>query len=494
MRMLARLSFCMYYLLATTTEVAMAQPQTIQRRLRANGGRGMLRTLTDEYYAHQMRCCSVFRHRSTSLTRGFFICQTGNYRGPSPPPPPPPTAAPLVPPSTPAVKEVILSHFPSDTTVFDSSSSYQSLALTWAESTSNGDSPVMSRSRILQRFALACLYYATNNVSTPWTTALIMQEGAEGDSLFQQGDWWNSKGWLDADDECSWYGITCNNESGQVQSVDLSNNRLTGTLPPEIRLLQASLVELNLEKNMFYNENGIDFVGDLENLQVLLLAHNAILEDNGLPLSFQSLTKLRSLDISYCLFTGTIEEGFFNVFGATLEYLDLSGNTFEGPVPVSVANLWALKYLYISDNQFEGSLDPILKTTLPNLEEFWADDNEKLNAVIPPEIKNLSSLKSLSLVNCNLGGYIPKEIGNLVSMEQLWLSENKLNDKIPAELGSLTVLTVLHLEKNDSLTGSMPASVCSNVDEGNLATLGADTTVDCECCTCRGGECGLVRR
>ena len=360
----------------------------------------------------------------------------------------------------------------SRSSAFDDPNTYQSAALDWVESTSNG----LSEARILQRYALACIYYATNDVPTTWSQ----------EAKFS-GPWFLDDGWLSNSNECNWHGISCN-QSGYVEIIRLDKNGLTGSFPSEVTLLKASLLELDLTKNMFYNDD-MAFLGELTNLQALLLGYNAIVE-KGLPLEWKQLTNLRSLDVSYCLFSGPIDDNFFASF-PKLEYLDIGGNTFNGPVPNSISSLWALKYLYMEFTGLQGTLDPILKSNLPLIEEIWTDDNPGLSGGIAPEVGNLVSLKSLSLTNCNLSESIPDEMGRLVNMQQLWLSENNLEGVIPEEFGSLKSMKRFHLQSNN-LVGSMPQAVCDNTKNGGyLKTLGVDCNVSCSsgCCTCCGDSC-----
>ena len=83
---------------------------------------------------------------------------------------------------------------------------------------------------------------------------------------------------------------------------------------------------------------------------------------------------------------------------------------------------------------------------------------------IPPELANLSELRTLGLELNELTGPIPPELGKLTNLEGLNLSDNYLRGNIPAELGNLTNLRYLGLSGNQ-LTGSIPAEL------GNLPNL-----------------------
>jgi Leucine-rich repeat (LRR) protein len=79
--------------------------------------------------------------------------------------------------------------------------------------------------------------------------------------------------------------------STRVTILDLSGNKLTGSLPAEIRHL-SDLRELNLSNNDF---TGVPAeVGQLVNLRVLNLSGNPI---TGLPYEIGNLGKLELLDV-----------------------------------------------------------------------------------------------------------------------------------------------------------------------------------------------------
>ncbi|MFA6603509.1 MAG: leucine-rich repeat domain-containing protein [Patescibacteria group bacterium] len=77
-----------------------------------------------------------------------------------------------------------------------------------------------------------------------------------------------------------------------LEVLDLSNNRLTGAIPAEIRLLQK-LKTLNLSNNEM---TGLPAeVGQLRDLEVLDLSNNQL---TGLPNELRNLSKLRTLNLA----------------------------------------------------------------------------------------------------------------------------------------------------------------------------------------------------
>ena len=146
----------------------------------------------------------------------------------------------------------------SDGSELEDASTYQYKAYTWLESTSKNES--LSDYAILQRFTLACIYYATFQVRTIYTDAVYG---------YDKGipPWNQTKNWLSSKDECSWFGIVCN-DNGEVTNIELYGNYLTGTFPPEVIHLKQSLIYLDLYDNVVWNQgdDGLYWLGELTNL------------------------------------------------------------------------------------------------------------------------------------------------------------------------------------------------------------------------------------
>ena len=85
---------------------------------------------------------------------------------------------------------------------------------------------------------------------------------------------------------------------------------------------------------------------------------------------------------------------------------------------------------------------------------------------IPPELGDLTELRTLSLTGNELNGHIPPELSNLTNLETLDLGLNVLTGGIPPELGNLTNLETLDLSYN-RLTGSIPPELGNLHKSGN---------------------------
>ena len=168
--------------------------------------------------------------------------------------------------------------------------------------------------------------------------------------------------------------------------LSLSNNQLTGSIPPEI--------------------------GNLTNLTYLSLSHNQL--TGSIPSEIGNLTALDLLSLSNNQLTGSILPEIGNL--TNLTYLSLSNNQLTGSIPPEIGNLTNLQY--------QGGL--------------WLNDNQ-LTGEIPPEIGNLTNLTGLGLSNNQLTGSIPPEIGNLTNLTNLRLEWNQLTGEIPESICDLNI-------------------------------------------------------
>ncbi|PON98996.1 Serine/threonine protein kinase [Trema orientale] len=118
-------------------------------------------------------------------------------------------------------------------------------------------------------------------------------------------------------DPCSWRMVTCSTD-GYVSALGLPSQSLSGTLSPSI--------------------------GNLTNLQYLLLQNNAI--SGSIPATVGKLEKLQTLDLSNNTLTGEITDSVGNL--KNLNYLRLNNNSLTGPCPESLSTIEGLTLVYVS--------------------------------------------------------------------------------------------------------------------------------------------------
>ena len=131
---------------------------------------------------------------------------------------------------------------------------------------------------LLQRFAMATLYFATDGPS-----------------------WTNNTGWLSDTDDCSWFGAPSAGPcfEGKRMILNLEANNLVGMLPPEIGLL-SDLRALALTANQFVGELPSE-IGRLTNMQKLILYNNQW--TGTIPVTIGLMTELKLIDMDNSAFT-----------------------------------------------------------------------------------------------------------------------------------------------------------------------------------------------
>jgi Leucine-rich repeat (LRR) protein len=347
--------------------------------------------------------------------------------------------------------------------------------------------------RLLHRFALATLFYATGGNDSSWTSAT---------------------GWLDrGEHECLWHGVECTNgtaselsqctnefgiptvscqirDAFRMEALDLSGNGLQRTLPGEFGLLgvASNIARITLDDNalvgdipseidelttlrvlsIFRNKLGRTIsatMGVMSNLESVFLGQNEL--TGTIPVSLTNLTKLRVLDVSQNHLTGKIPTWVGLM--TSLSTIVLARNALSGPVPSQIAQLKQLVILDVSGNSLTVSPLPV-GSAMTSLQVLAVSDNAAPTAVdddavvweqaIPTQIGDLASLSRLELNSCGLRWAIPTELGRLEKLEYVLLSDNMLSGDIPTEVGNLRSLVVWNTARN-WMTGSLPSELAT---------------------------------
>ena len=310
------------------------------------------------------------------------------------------------------------------------------------------------------------------------------------DALYRAtgGSNWTYQGrWLSHNPIGKWYGVTTDG-IGRVTALDLYQNHLTGTIPPELAGL-PSLKQLHLTGNGLSGEIPGE-LGGLTQLEQLIAGSNRL--SGEIPPELGGLTNLTWLHLSDNQLTGGIPAWLGSL--SSLERLSLSRNQLTGQIPAELGGLPNLQFLRLQGNQLTGCIPAGLREVPDNdLDELgladcasgdaatdraalvafynatgganWGNNRKWLSSAPIGEWSGVITdsdgrVIGLHLDNKRLTGEIPAELGSLTNLESLYLSGNQLTGEIPAELGSLTNLEFLHLSINQ-LTGEIPAELGS---------------------------------
>ncbi|KAJ7968209.1 putative Leucine-rich receptor-like kinase family protein [Quillaja saponaria] len=271
-------------------------------------------------------------------------------------------------------------------------------------------------------------------------------------------------------DCCLWEGVDCDENSGHMIGLDLSNSNLYGSINSSSTLFQlVHLQSLNLAINDFNSSEIPARIGQLSRLTYLNLSSSTFA--GNVPSEISQLAHLSSLDLSNTydypspsrkslkLGTDFTLENLVRDL-TKLEYLHLSFVEISSTVPQVMSNLSSLKSLVLIDCGLSGEF-PISIFHLPHLRNLRLGSNKDLNGYfpefqlnspletiylavtnfsgkIPTSIGNLSSLVDFNIRNCNFFGSIPAQLGNLKSVISLKLAGNHFSGLIPSSIGNLT--------------------------------------------------------
>ena len=203
-------------------------------------------------------------------------------------------------------------------------------------------------------------------------------------------NWETNTNWLSDRPIGEWSGVGVGYMGGRVQRVDLRgrvkelnfyDNRMTGSIPPEI--------------------------GSLANLEWLNIPSNRL--SGPIPQEIGSLERLWWLNLGNNELSGEIPPELGKLFN--LQAMYLGSNQLSGPIPSELGRLGNLKHLVLSGNQLTGE--------------------------IPSELGGLSSLMQLRLAENQLTGPIPSELGSLSNLRRWRLGDNRLTGCVPQGLATV---------------------------------------------------------
>ncbi|PRP89101.1 hypothetical protein PROFUN_01821 [Planoprotostelium fungivorum] len=267
--------------------------------------------------------------------------------------------------------------------------------------------------------------------------------------------------------------------------LDLSNNRLTGSIPSLTHCKSLSL--FNIYNNLLNRpipdgicgaSNLIEFhfhqnqiVGNLPSCINTNLTSLKILSGNNNQLSgrFPSLSQMVTLqslsmqqnqfyggfpDVSGCIqlsvlnlanndFSGSLPQWLGDL--PSLSVLSGSGNSFSGVIPSNFSNILALNSLLLSENQLSGNI--------PDIFQNWGNTTGTIDlsynsftGSLPPSIYKMYTLQSLQLSGNQLSGNLGTFVGLLTSLS---VSYNNFSGEFPYLLyGDIPHLTEVSASGN----------------------------------------------
>ena len=312
--------------------------------------------------------------------------------------------------------------------------------------------------------------------------------------------WTNSSGWLTDAPLREWHGVRVG-PNGRVEFLTLTNNGLSGPLPPEL--------------------------GDLDNLTGLLLGDNKI--TGPLPSEIGKLALLERFELLRNELSGPIPPEIGGL--VSIKTMIFGQNNLSGPLPSEIGNLRGVERLSLSWNPGLRGLFPRGLLQMKELSRFYAystdlcapiDDefsewldgieNARVNDCNAEQVERLvlseffeladgeswndasgwnsdadvgtwygisaegGRVRAISLADNGLAGPLTRAMSGLAELETLDLGNNDLVGAFPADFGGLAALKTLKLNGNAGLEGLLPRQV---TDLTNLEVLQYENTNLC---------------
>jgi len=201
--------------------------------------------------------------------------------------------------------------------------------------------------------------------------------------------------------------------------IDLSRNRLSGSLPPCIGVVPFG-----------YHTDDDDFLSNFFYDVPIDVALSSM--DFDYPFLYDVIYVLQGFTFSTKGNIYTFSRGFYNLMSG----IDLSANMLSGEIPWEIENMSHVKSLNLSHNFFIGQ--------------------------IPATIANMSALESLDLSHNELSGPIPWQLIQMSSLEVFSVAYNNLSGCIPSS-GQFSSFNMESYLGNTDLQNSSKENQCSLV-------------------------------
>ncbi|KAK9163521.1 hypothetical protein Syun_004423 [Stephania yunnanensis] len=239
--------------------------------------------------------------------------------------------------------------------------------------------------------------------------------------------------------------------NGKLQILDLSSNKLTGYLPPD--LCTGNKLQTLIALGNFLFGPIPESLGRCESLSRIRMGENFL--NGSIPEGLFGLGGLVQVELQDNYLSGRFPETNATSSSSKLGQISLSNNQLSGELPGSIGNFVAVQKLLLDGNQFSGRI-PGEIGRLQQLSKMDFSSN-RFSGGIAPEISKCKSLTFVDLSQNQLSGEIPDAITGMRILNYLNLSRNHLVGTIPSSISTMQSLTAVDFSYNN-LTGLVPGT------------------------------------
>ncbi|KAM6579352.1 hypothetical protein CsatA_003126 [Cannabis sativa] len=279
--------------------------------------------------------------------------------------------------------------------------------------------------------------------------------------------------WKNGTDCCFWDGVSCDQQSGHIIGLDLTDAYLKGPLHSNTTLFSLQhLQTLILDFNNFSGYIPVE-LSHLSKLTHLTLCDDIIVETYVLKRMLQNFTNLKQLSLCFVNMSNVELVTSFTNISSSLELLYLWDCGLQGKFPENVFRLPNLQQLILLENYDVIGSMPTFNWSTPL--RYLHLSRTKISIDLPYLSTAAKSLQSLFLSNCSFTGSsssYPQMLTNLTQLLQLTsldLSHNNFGGQIPLHyLFNIQHLIDLDLSRNN-FVGEIPEfSKTSNSSQSPL--------------------------
>ncbi|KAL0310503.1 UNVERIFIED_CONTAM: Obg-like ATPase 1 [Sesamum angustifolium] len=213
--------------------------------------------------------------------------------------------------------------------------------------------------------------------------------------------------------------------STTLHTLNLSSNVLSGELPP----LTGSCSVVDLSTNQF--EGNLTRLLKWGNVEVLDLSQNRL--TGSIPEVTAQFLRLNYLNLSHNSLNGSLPK-VITLFPKLVE-LDLSFNQLDGPLPNTLLTSSTLRQIHLQGNKLSGSIDFSPSSGDLDLQVLDLSYNQ-LGGHLPDEYGLFTGLQVLNIAGNSFSGSIPTSFCNISALTSLDISRNHFTGPLPKNLSN----------------------------------------------------------